>query len=100
MKNKKQQEPPVEFYPCWNLDDVVTIPGLRKWRYGPGGSLTTNLPIPGVTQFLKKDCSRFYGYSHFVGESIRLDAAQSLANLLSNEIIDIELYDNIKALSV
>jgi hypothetical protein len=77
----------------WGLDDVVTIPGIRKWRYGPGGALTTNIPIDGITQILDEKSEKFYGYKHFVGESITRTASRLLAELLDPCCEVVEYYD-------
>ena len=69
-----------------------TIPGIRKWRYGPGGALTTNCPIEGITQTLDRDSELFYGYKYFVGESILKTCSEKLAKLLDKEFVCVEYY--------
>jgi hypothetical protein len=80
--------------PRWNCDIQWIISGLRKWRYGPGGALTTNVPIPNVTAELDSDSELFYGYKHIVGESIRKLGAEVIAKLLDKECTQVEYYEN------
>ena len=79
--------------PRWDIDVQITIPGLRKWRYGPGGALTTNFPITGVTQLLDEKCERFYGFKYFVGEAINEKACMIIAKSLCKDTQSIETYE-------
>ena len=54
-----------------------------KFRYGSGGALTCDEQIQGITQEVNAEAESFYGYKHFVAESMSLTAACRIAELVS-----------------
>lgn len=58
-----------------------------RFKYGPGGCLVSDVPVPGITHELEDpDTAKFYTAPHFVAESMSETTARNLANRLGGTL--------------
>ncbi len=65
---------------------LVPAKKIQCW-YGPGGSLLTNDPVPGVTNYgeMDVDAQRYYGCRYLICESLGISSAKVIAEALGLE---------------